>query len=400
MSITLDDIKKSTDFEVLSDGNTRTFTNRPMISTPLKLLDVLNGGGFPIGCIVDLFGPPAAGKSSFGYEMLGEFQKQYPEGLAIVIDSESSVESKRMRALGVDPEKLLILRGATMEAGYKQILSVLYKVKLEKPKNRVPVFILWDSLSNTTTDAQYEKENVNGGGLAEAARINKEYLKQVNMYLDDVDAIIVLINQVSSKIGMFVGSGYNEAGGNALKHNIQYRLEFSANKLSYEDGIASRGESGVKVTKNKLGPTTLEYPISLDIRKGGVIDQVRSVLNYLYVYFIEKTGRGRYYFIPKFYKEYPKFHQYLSLNYPKFLGNFLWEDFISVVNDDRDAGGIFFDFFLLKWADIISTSYTLQASVVAPYRQTLIDRIDQYAKDHNWDENYQLPEFSEENEEE
>lgn len=394
----LDDIKAKTDFEVLGDGKVRTFTRRPIVRTPIKAIDTIIGGGIPLGCVVDLFGPPGSGKSSYGYECLGHFQQQYPDGLGVLIDSETSCDEKRMRALGVDPTRLLVLRGATMESGYKQILSILYTVSQEKPKNRVPIFILWDSLSNTTTEAQYNKENVNGGGLAEAARINKEYLKQISIYLDDVDAMIVFINQVSSKIGMFVGSGYNEAGGNALKHGVQYKLTFGKNTTNYEDGLAVSADGSVAIEKNKIGPVSKSYPIHIDCTKGGVISTVRSFMNFIYTYVmdeVKKRGLGaRYYFRPSFFKRYPRFHQYIAMKYPEWLEKGVkWEDLLLEMEIDYAQGGIFLDFFIQYWGDYISDRYVLQKEVIQPYHDELDKKIEDYRKSQGWDEDYQLPDL-------
>lgn len=398
MSI-LDKIQEKTDFKILGEDESkiRSFTRRPVIRTPLKALDTIIGGGIPLGCICDMFGEPSSGKSSYSYEMLGNFQKQYPDGVGCIIDSESSVDDKRMRSLGVDPTKLLILRGASLESGYKQILQMLKLMKDEKPKDRVPMFILWDSLSNTSTDAQLAKESTTGGGISEAPRVNKEYLKMINAYLNDVDAIIVFINQVSAKIGMYVGSGYNEAGGNALKHNIQYKLEFSKLTTYYESGLANWGWGGVKIAKNKIGPLTQQFPLIIDITKGGVIDVARSFMEFIGTYCLEKTKNGRWTIPAAFFKKYPRFHQFIENAYTSYQygKKFFWEPFKSVIAEDYQSGGIFLDFFILWWADYISERYTLQADVIAPYRAELIDTIEKYVDEHGWSKEYELPSFDE-----
>ena len=257
-------------------------------------------------------------------------------------------------------------------------------------------------MSSTSTDAQASKENVNGGGLAEAARVNKEFLKQINQYLGDVDALIIFINQVSSKIGMFVGSGWNEAGGNALQHAFQYKLEFSANKPTFENGIAVRTEGGVRIVKNKMGPVTQDYPVSFDNTKGGTIDVVRSAIYYLLErYMMEKNRRGRWSFYPQYIRDYPLVYQFVKEKYPKLLGGATtWDNVVEAMEDDYyNDKGIFFDFMILKWADVISSTYVLQREVIAPYAKELRDKIDAYFKEKGWSTEVELPdEFKEGNE--
>lgn len=389
MSI-IDDIKKGTDFEVLGDGKVKVFSNRKGITTPLKALDTLIGGCIPFGSVVDLFGPPASGKSSYGYECMGHFQREYPEGVSVLIDTEASVDTKRMRALGVDPDKLLVLKGATLEKGYKQIISILKSLSEMKAKERVPVFILWDSLSSSTTEAQLNRENVNGGGIAEAPRINKEFLKQINVYLETVDVIVVLINQVSAKIGMFVGSGYNEAGGNALKHEIHYKIEFSDPKVVYENGIAVMSNSTARITKSKLSPTTQAFPFTVDVTKGGVINQARSMLLWddQCGYITEKVRGNTYQIMESFFEKFPQCHQYLTKMYPKFTSKFIWERLSDLVNEDSQNGGLLMDFLVLDWAYTISDKYVLQREVIRPLIDKLEVKINDYVKNAGWDAEY------------
>lgn len=391
MSI-LDKIKGATKFEALGTDSVKTFTNRGYVTTPLKALDTLIGGGIPFGTVVDLFGPSRSGKSSYGYEIIGHFQREYPEGLVVIIDSESSIDGKRLNALGVDltKENVLVLKGPTMEEGYKQILEVLKTIKDEKPKNRVPVIFMWDSLSNSPTEAQRSKENVTGGGIAEAPRVNKEYLKILNTYLDEVDAIIFLMNQVSAKIGMFVGSGWNEAGGNALQHGVHYKLEFNGSKQGFENGIAVNSFGEVKIAKNKIGPVTQWFEFTVDVTKGGVIDQARSMVQWMTQYTMEKVRGNTFYILPKVFEKYPRFHQYLSKIAPKYTGKFLWDSFVELLRDDTASGGLLMDYLVLIWADIISERYTLQADVISPLRNRILERIEKFVIDNNWEQDYSL----------
>lgn len=393
----LDKIKKCSDFEILSGEKIKTFTSRPTIKTPIKAIDGLIGGGIPFGTIADLFGPKGSGKSSFAYEVLGNFQKQYKDGIVMIIDSESSIDALRVSALGLDPNRVTVLRGQTKESGYKQILSVLKTLEETKESERVPITILWDSLNGTATDAQTEKENVNGGGMAEDSRINKEYLKQINQHLGGLDLTLLLINQVSSKIGLYV-SGFNESGGNALQHAIHLKLEFADPKTDLKEnasiiGAAKTTNGRVKITKNKLGPITDYYPFVIDNTKGGVIDPIES-----FVQFLEdknlaiENNRGRYSFLPKFFVEQPLVYQIIDKKYPKLLKSAYYKDLLTSLNDDYyNDKGVLLDSLILTYVIEVGKEYSLQKRVVADYRKELEDNIINYVKDNGMDLNFTLP---------
>lgn len=87
-----------------------------------------------------------SGKSSTSYQMLGEFQRMYPpgKGLAIIVDTEASVDSQRMAFMGCDSRHILRIPAGTLEKGFEALYSILDK-KVANPLTKdLPVFILWD----------------------------------------------------------------------------------------------------------------------------------------------------------------------------------------------------------------------------------------------------------------
>ena len=87
-----------------------------------------------------------SGKSSTAYQILGEFQKKYPpgKGLAIIVDTEASVDSKRMKFLGCMPEHIMRIPAGTVENGFETLYSILDKKMANEKTKDLPVFILWD----------------------------------------------------------------------------------------------------------------------------------------------------------------------------------------------------------------------------------------------------------------
>ncbi len=132
------------------DPNTYSgsLSDKPKVATPLFALNDLLGGGLPLGAILEVYGPNASGKSSFMYETLGNFQKQYPNGVAFIVDSEASTDDARLKALGVDVSRAPRMGASSLEDGFEQINKILKKM-LENPAYKgFPVMVLWDKMES------------------------------------------------------------------------------------------------------------------------------------------------------------------------------------------------------------------------------------------------------------
>lgn len=137
------DLIAGTQFDYIKNDK-GSLSDKPMVETPLYALNDLLGGGIPLGAIIEVYGPNAAGKSSLMYETLGNFQKEYPEGVAFIIDSEASTDNTRLKQLGVDPERCPRMGASTLEEGFEQINLILRKMVDDDRYSKFPVFILWD----------------------------------------------------------------------------------------------------------------------------------------------------------------------------------------------------------------------------------------------------------------
>lgn len=108
-----------------------------------------------------------SGKSSTSYQMLGEFQKMYPpgKGLAIIVDTEASVDSQRMAFMGCDSKHILRIPAGTLEKGFEALYSILDK-KVANPLTKdLPVFILWDTIGVSPTEREMDSTSEYAQGI-------------------------------------------------------------------------------------------------------------------------------------------------------------------------------------------------------------------------------------------
>lgn len=197
-----DELLKGTEF-VMSDSGSM-MNNREKIKTPLYVLNCIFGGGIPLGIQEEISGPPAGGKSTLAYSMLGEFQKQHPnDGVGVIIDLEGSTDNIRLKQLGIDPSRIIRLPSESLESAFKNMFTIFNKlIKLKEAGQDTKLFIVFDSLDAGGTEKQHESIEqggtamTNAGGMMEKPRILKNNIMNVVPFLEKLDASVHYINQV------------------------------------------------------------------------------------------------------------------------------------------------------------------------------------------------------------
>ena len=100
------------------DGSDTTPTDiKDFVSTGSTMLDLAisnqPNGGIAVGRITELNGLESSGKSLIGAHILAETQKK--GGVAVYIDTETSVSTEFLEAIGVNVESMLYLHLETVE---------------------------------------------------------------------------------------------------------------------------------------------------------------------------------------------------------------------------------------------------------------------------------------------
>lgn len=362
------DLISGTSFNLIDQNNQGkgSLSDKPKVETPLYALNCLLGGGLPLGAILEVYGPNASGKSSFMYETLGNFQRQYPNGVAFILDTETSTDNSRLRQLGVDPLRAPRMGAATLEDGFEQINKIVSKMISDDRYKGFPVMILWDTIASAPTRAQVKTGEMYGGGMAERARIIKSALMTIFPLIEQQNILLVLLNQVMAEIGGWK-PGLTTAGGNALKHDVHLKLEITGGKTSYDGVYATHKYSELSIVKSKISPIMGGFPVSIDITRGGVIDRVESLVWWMTKLNIFK--QSAWWSIEEgYYLRYQNYWERFEGFYPHFRQTRLYE----VARERSD----FVDFLMLMWLDAISDRYVLQKEVVKEMRDQVLLRLE------------------------
>ncbi|AEW47162.1 putative recombinase A [Bacillus phage BCP78] len=225
----------------------------------LPKIDRILGGGLPFGRMVEIYGKPSGGKSVTTHHAA---RVAAALGcIVVLIDVEGTADRERLAAIGVDISKVLVKQpdeekgiDLTVEEIGETIETTLKVFKAKYPG--VPVVYIWDSVGQTPSKVELEKDfgEQNVGARAKAIT---QFVTKVAPQISESKSLLIGINQVRDNIGgnqMF--PTVNVPGGKAWEHYASLRLEIKK-KGAIEKTIKGKKEKlghlmGVKTQKSKV----------------------------------------------------------------------------------------------------------------------------------------------------
>ena len=265
------------------------------ISTGSTILDLAisnkPNGGLAAGRITEINGLEGSGKSLIGAHALASTQEK--DGLAVYIDTESSVSAEFLQAIGIDTDNMLYVHLETVEEIFDTIETIVTKIR-ESSKDKL-VTILVDSLAAASTkvemDADFDKD---GWATAKAIIISKAMRKITNLIARQ-RVCLVFTNQLRQKLGVMFGDPWTTSGGKALPFHSSTRIRLK-NVGQIKD--TKKNTIGIKiraqVIKNRLGPPLRSADFALYFDKG--IDDFGSWLEVLKAHNLVKQAGAWYTF--------------------------------------------------------------------------------------------------------
>lgn len=351
--------------------STEVLTTRKKVRTPCEIFNCLSGGGTPYGTVAGSFGAPGGGKSTMAYITGGYFLNQEPNGFLIIVDSESSADPNRLEELGVDPKRVIRILPSSIYDGFDKLIDLfkVFEKKQEVLNIKIPLYIVWD----TMTKGRSEDSEVSSRMDAKnRARVIKSRMNDLIPWLDKLDVVMNNLSQVIITVDKYGNAKQESSGGVALKHDEHLRFYIEPDKHHYDDfGVETYTISYLTLDKTKISPRMVRIPLYLDVTKGGIIDEHKSVLYFFY-------DKGL--FVPRgsFYNFGPLIEQLGSLGVPyydyfvaNFSGNYRFNDML----EGLQATPILYGLLRLAFMDIIGNTYALQKVVMRPYYDKICNEL-------------------------
>jgi recombination protein RecA len=263
-------------------------------SGSIMLDEALGIGGYPRGRIIEIYGQESSGKTTLALHAIAEAQKL--GGNAAFVDAEHALDPVYAKNLGVNIDELWVSQPDNGEQAMEITESLIRSGAVD--------IIVVDSVAALTPQAEIEGE-MGDAQMGAQARLMSQALRKLTATIGKSHTILIFINQIRMKIGVFFGNPETTTGGNALKFYSSVRLEVRKTETievsKDTDAIGNRVR--VKVVKNKVAPPFRRTELDLMFGKG--ISVSASLLDCAvkydiikksgawYSYNEEKIGQGR-----------------------------------------------------------------------------------------------------------
>lgn len=238
---------------------------RDMFETGLAVLDryILGIGGCPWGRVIELFGDYSSGKTTVATKMLAGAQAA--GGLGAIVDAEGTFEPHWARTHGVDVDNLIHIRPSPLYLDGEG--GALHAIELLCESAQKVCFVL-DSAAALKSQKEAAEGLTGDEGMAENARAWSRGLRILIEKLQQSQSTLIIINQMRSNIGVYMGPTTKPSGGKSFSFYTSVRLKMWRTSKSLDGGDAA--VLGMQAIKSKIAPPWRKAELKLNFHTGFV----------------------------------------------------------------------------------------------------------------------------------
>ena len=280
-------------------GNFRPLSVEVFPTGSLSLDIALGVGGIPRGRIVEVYGPPASGKSTLGLHIIAEAQRR---GFStLFVDMEHSLDIAYAKKCGVDVNDALL---SLPQTG----IQALQIIKKTLASGDVDVVVL-DSIAALSPRAALspcreslppEEDSIPEGRVFQ---ILPTALREISLACIRSNSSLVCTNQIRSRLRKGYGPSETSTGGMSVKFHSAIRISLKTKKLLRQNGEVVGSQIEARVSKNTVArpfrSAILNIVYNRGISKGsdllrlGLNEKIITQRGSHYWYGEQNLGQGR-----------------------------------------------------------------------------------------------------------
>ena len=177
-------------------GNNKV-TPIPRVSSGSRVIDKIIGGGYPLGRIIEVFGPASSGKTTVCYHAIAEFQKAFPDKWCGFVDSEYSYDPEYSANVGVNVAELVVAQPDSGTDAFAMVQAMI--------ENGASLVVV-DSVAAMVPREEVEEEDYGKSQMGVQARMMSKGLRKLTSIIGKYQCVVIFTNQTRSKIGILYGS--------------------------------------------------------------------------------------------------------------------------------------------------------------------------------------------------
>jgi len=234
-------------------GNTG-ISNVESFSSQSLALDLAIGiGGWPVGRVIEIYGPESAGKTSLALQAIASVQSK--GGIAVFIDAEHALDRDWASRLGVNMDRLIINQPDYGEQALDFACKAIESGQVDLIViDSVPALVPKEEIDGNIGDIQ----------IGAMARMMSKAMRRISSIASKNGTTVIFLNQIREKIGVMFGSPEVTPGGKALRFYSSVRVEvrkggkindkYNVVKMAPADMNIIGQQIRCKIVKNKVAP--------------------------------------------------------------------------------------------------------------------------------------------------